>query len=93
MNYRYRVKGIAEKAFILRGRYFRVGAEVESYILDSEMEFIKDHCKLTDVLDINATAQSSKPLPNNQKTMPKGEKNDLAKPTSRASKGRNQEKV
>lgn len=93
MNYRYRVKGSAEKAFILRGRHFRVGCEVNTDILESELAFVKEHCKLTEIVDIMAKTASSQPIPTNSPTTPKGVKNELPKSTSGASKVANKTKV
>ena len=52
MNYRYRVKGSAEKAFILRGMHFRVGVDIETVILESELAFVKERCRLDKVEDL-----------------------------------------
>lgn len=93
MNYRYRVKGSAEKAFILRGRHFRVGGEVNTDILESELAFVKEHCKLTEIVDIMAKTAPSQPIPTNSPTTPKGVKNELPKSTSGANKVANKAKV
>lgn len=74
MNYRYRVKGVAEKAFILRGLHFRVGSKVDIAILESELAFVKERCKLDKV-----EAVRSQPIPTNSQTAPKGVKNELPK--------------
>lgn len=76
MNYRYRVKGVAEKAFILRGLHFRLGSKVDIAILESELAFIKERCKLTKVEDVTVRSQ---PMPINSQTTPKGVKNELPK--------------
>ena len=54
MDYRYRVKGCAEKAFILRGMHFRVGGEIDTAILESELAFVKERCRLDKVEDMQA---------------------------------------
>lgn len=76
MNYRYKVEGVAEKAFILRGLHFRVGSKVDTAILESELAFVKERCKLTKVEDL---AVRSQPIPANSQTAPKGVKNELSK--------------
>lgn len=76
MNYRYKVKGVAEKAFILRGLHFRVGGAIDTAILESELAFVKERCKLTKVEDLTARSQ---PIPANSQTAPKGVRNELAK--------------
>ncbi len=93
MNYRYRVKGCAEKAFILRGMHFRVGGEVDTDILENELAFVKERCSLTEVVDRQAKTAPSKPIPTNSQTTPKGVKNELPKSTSGANKGTSKAKV
>ena len=86
MNYRYRVKGIAEKAFILRGAHFRVGGTIDTAILESELAFVKERCRLDKVEDMQAKTAPSQPIPTNSQTTPKGVKNELPKSASGASK-------
>ena len=93
MNYRYRVKGCAEKAFILRGMHFRVGGEIDTVILESELAFVKERCRLEKVEDMQAKTAPSQPIPNNSPTMPKGVNNVQPKSTSRTNKGANTSKV
>ena len=90
MNYRYRVKGVAEKAFILRGLHFRVGSKIDTAILESELAFVKERCKLTKVEDITVRSQ---PMPTNTQTTPKGVKNELPKTIIGANKTANKAKV
>lgn len=90
MNYRYRVKGCAEKAFILRGMHFRVGGTIDTEVLESELAFVKERCKLDEIKDLTAPSQ---PIPRNSQTTPKGVKNELSKQTSRANKSTNTSKV
>ena len=93
MNYRYRVEGVAEKAFILRGMHFRIGREIETAILESELAFVKERCRLDKVVDLQAKTAPSQPIPNNSTTTPKGVKNELPKSTSGANKGTSKAKV
>lgn len=90
MDYRYKVKGCVESAFILRGMHFRVGVEINTLILESELAFVKEHCKLYEVNDF---ASTSKPIPNNLKISPKGVKNELPKSTSGGNKVKNKATV
>lgn len=83
MDYRYRVKGYAEKAFILRGMHFRVGGTIDTVILESELAFVKERCKLDEIKDLTAPSQ---PIPTNSPTTPKGVKNEPPKSASGASK-------
>ena len=91
MNYRYSVEGVVEKAFILRGMNFRIGGEIKTVILESELAFVKERCKLGKIKDLQNVAVSSQPIPNNSNASnPKGVKNELPKSaTSRANKGAN----
>lgn len=92
MNYRYRVKGVAEKAFIMRGAHFRVGGTIDTVILESELAFVKERCRLDKVEDMQAVAAPSQPIPTNS-TPTKGVKNELPKSTSRANKSADTAKV
>lgn len=93
MDYRYRVKGIVEKAFILRGMHFRIGGMIDTVILESELAFIEERCKLENVYDSHSQSLSSQPIPNNSPNNPKGVKNELPKSTSRTNKSANTSKV
>lgn len=64
MDYRYRVRGNVEKAFILRGAHFRIGCEIFTVIKESELGFVKDHCALTEVEDLERKPSVSQdPIP------------------------------
>lgn len=93
MDYRYRVKGCTEKAFILRGMYFRVGGDIDIDILESELAFVKERCALTEVVDRQVKTAPSQPIPTNSATTPKGVKNELPKSTSRTNKSANTSEV
>ena len=93
MDYRYKVKGCAEKAFILRGMHFRIGGEIETVILESELSFLKERCRLDKVEDLQSKNAPSQPIPTNSPTTPKGVKNELSKTTSGTNKGANKAKV
>lgn len=64
MNYKYRVKGVVEKPFILRGTHFRIGGKIDLHIVESELNFIKERCKLTQVIDLQKVAETPKPIQN-----------------------------
>ena len=84
MNYRYRVNGRADKAFILRGMLFRVGSEVNTVITESELEFVKSHCTINSVCEVKPACE---PIPVNSENSTKGEENGQ-KPTSRTRKSK-----
>lgn len=90
MNYRYRVEGVAEKAFILRGLHFRVGSKIDTAILESELAFVKARCKLKKVEDITVRSQ---PMPTNSQTTPRGVKNEFSKSNIGTNKTPNKAKV
>lgn len=93
MDYRYRVKGVAEKAFILRGMHFRVGGVIDTVILESELAFVKERCKLDKVEDMQAKTAPSQPIPTNSPTTPKGVKNELSKSANGANKAKSKSTV
>ncbi|MCM1440071.1 MAG: hypothetical protein NC131_12845 [Roseburia sp.] len=64
MQYRYRVLGKVEQSFILRGAYFAVGSEMDFYITESEMPFVKEMCKLTKVCDFMENNKSQNSMSN-----------------------------
>lgn len=88
MGKRYRVKGVAEKAFILRGTHIRIGGTIDTVIFESEMDFVKSRSRLEKVEEI---AVPSQPIPDSEKQ--KGVKNELPKTTSGTNKGANKAKV
>lgn len=59
MQYRYRVLGKVEQSFILRGAYFAIGSEIDFHITESELPFIKEMCKLTQICDLTAKPKNS----------------------------------
>lgn len=83
MNYRYRVQGRVEKPFILRGMFFGIGADIDNYITEKELVFVKERCALTKIVDIQAV--SPKPIPTNSTETDRGVKDD-SKSTSRVNK-------
>ena len=62
MNYKYRVKGVVEKPFILRGTHFRIGGKIDLHIDESELNFIKERCKLTQATDLQKVYETPKPI-------------------------------
>lgn len=95
MKFRYSVKGIVEKAFILRGLVFEVNKPIDTYIGERELDFIKSHCKLTQLVDLEMPINSTtKTIPNN--SVKKGvENNELPKQqqTTRTDKAKISRKV
>lgn len=65
MIYRYRVKGKAEKAFILRGMHFCIGKDIDCVISESELTFIKERCTLSEIVDTQKPVAQPKSMPIN----------------------------
>jgi hypothetical protein len=76
MNYRYRVKGVAEKSFILQGIYFYAGKTVNNYIKEQELVFVQERCKLTEIVDLKSQNSNPTPMPNNSTETNRGVKDD-----------------
>ena len=82
MNYKYRVKGVVEKPFI-RGVHYRIGSKIDFHIAEKELEFLKERCKLTQVIDLQKVAETPKPIQNTTQvktqTTQKAVRNELPK--------------
>lgn len=92
MDYRYRVKGVAERFFILRGIYFYAGKKVDDYITEQELVFVQERCKLTEIVDLKSTQSNPTPIPNNSTETDRGVKDDTQS-TIRANKVKSATKV
>lgn len=97
MNYKYRVKGVVEKPFILRGVMFRIGTTIDFHIAESQLNFLKERCKLTQLIDLKKVAETPKPIQNTTQvkaqTNQKAVKNELPKQTVGTNKVENTNKV
>ena len=96
MKFKYRVKGIVESSFILRSAYFGIGDNIDFYITENELGFVKDHCKLVEQIDLEEIVDTPKPVLEEKEIedKPKGEKNELQrKSTNNASKNKHKAKV
>lgn len=60
MEFEYRVKGKVTSGCIIRGRHFGVGQEIDFCAYEKELDFIKDHFEITNIVDLQATP--SEPL-------------------------------
>jgi hypothetical protein len=63
MKFRYRFKGKVNSQFILRGFLFRVGSKIDFCISESELEFVKRHCEIIEVIDREAKPTIEIPEP------------------------------
>lgn len=80
MIFRYRVKGQTEKAFILRGMYFRVGKGIDNDIMESELPFVQSHCKIVSVVDLQEPIMPLESMPEKPK---KGDRNGRSSRTNK----------
>lgn len=64
MQYRYRVLGKVEHSFILRGAYFAIGSKIDFYILESELSFVKERCKINNIVDFQKTTKTENSVSN-----------------------------
>ena len=53
MKFKYRVKGLIQSPFILRSAYFAVGDNMDFYIAEGELEFVKTRCKIEELIDLD----------------------------------------
>ena len=94
MNYRYRVKGKVQKSFILRGLFFRIGANIDNCITEKELVFVKEHCMLSEIMDMQSISTAPKPIPTNSTDINRGVKNEQpSKPAIKTNKVRIATKV
>lgn len=105
MQFKYRVKGKVEQAFILRGRYNGVGTDIDLLLFGNELEFVKERCGNVVVTDLDNEPKKidSKPVSSPESVLeeqkvenkPKGAKNELQseKRTSNASKGKHKANI
>lgn len=79
MAFKYRVKGKVEKAFIVRGLHFDVGSEIDFYITEKELEFVKERCQIVELIDNTKPIDNPKPMLEESKieNEPKGEKENV----------------
>lgn len=91
MAFKYRVKGKVERAFIIRGLHFDVGSQIDFYVTEKELEFVKERCQIAELIDSTKPIDNPKPMLEEPQieNEPKGEKEnvELHKPnTSRKTK-------
>ena len=51
MEFKYRVKGLIQRPFILRSAYMAIGENMDFYIRENELEFVKSRCKIEELID------------------------------------------
>ena len=63
MDFKYRVKGLVQKPFIIRGAFFAVGSEMDFYFSEKELAFVKQRVKVDKVVDLSQVEQTKAPEP------------------------------
>ena len=63
MDFKYRVKGLVQKPFIIRGAFFAVGSEMDFYFSEKELTFVKQRVKVDKVVDLSQVEQTKAPKP------------------------------
>lgn len=51
MEFKYMVKGLVKQSFILRRAFFCAGRKIEFRINENEIEFVKAHCEIAELID------------------------------------------
>lgn len=64
MQYRYRVEGKVEHSFILRGAFFGINNTINFYITESELDFVKERCKLDVIEDMQKPTKAENSVSN-----------------------------
>lgn len=59
MKFKYRVKGKIKISFILRGTYFSNGNNLDLCICANELDFIKTHCDISELVDFEEKSKST----------------------------------
>ena len=78
MKFKYRIKGLVRKPFILRSAYFSIGNNIDFYITESELEFVKERCEINEIIDlVEKSVEPPKSVLQKIENEPKGEKNGL----------------
>lgn len=65
MNFRYKVKGRAERFFILNDTIFYAGKKIELCITEQDFNHIKEHCTFTEIVDFQSQLNASDSILNN----------------------------
>lgn len=101
MKFRYRFKGKVNSQFVIRGMLFKVGSNIDFCISDKELEFVKQHCTVLEIIDREPkkVIETPKPVLEEQpktesEIKTKGVKNELqTKPNGNANKGKHKNNI
>ena len=79
MFFRYRFKGVVNSQFVLRGMLFKPNTKIDFCIYDKELDFVKQHCEVVEIIDRNPEKVVEEPLETvleeRTESKPKGVKN------------------
>lgn len=91
MKFKYRVKGKVNSQFILRGFLFRVGSKIDFCVSENELEFVKQHCEIIEIIDREPkeTIEIPKPVLEENENKSREVENELQPKSKRANKGSN----
>lgn len=97
MKFKYRFKGKVNSQFVLRGMLFSVGAKMDFCVSESELNFIKEHCDVIEIIDLEqpTTIEPLEPmLETKTDNEPKEIRDELrTKRTSNVNKGKHKENL
>lgn len=91
MRFRYRFKGKVNSQFVLRGFLFKVGSKIDFCVSENELEFVKQHCEIIEVIDREpkATIEIPEPILDEQENKSMEVENELQPKSKRANKNSN----
>ena len=96
MKFKYRFKGKVNSQLVLRGMLFKVGSKIDFCVSETELDFVKKHCSVDKIIDLEPKAVPTPKPMLETKTENKVEeiKNDLRqKQTRNANKGKHKENI
>lgn len=90
MKFKYRVKGLIRKPFILRSAYFGIGDNMDFYITESELKFVSERCEVAELIDLEQKpVETPEPVLEETENKPKGVENELQSKRTSKSKNKN----
>ena len=91
MKFKYRFKGKVNSQFVLRGFLFKVGSNIDFCVSESELEFVKQHCEIIEIIDREpkATIEIPEPILDEQENKSMEVENELQPKSKRANKNSN----
>ena len=56
MKFKYRFKGKVNSQLVLRGMLFKVGSKIDFCVSETELDFVKKHCSVDEIIDLEPKA-------------------------------------